>query len=124
MDNPELSLSTPVPGVPVAPISPGGYPSHAGHASHPPTHPGENPFGGRPPRANPVRSLRKRIGSAIAAMGALLAKFGVAIKALLVALPNLKLLVTAGTALVSVGGFSPFFGLGFAGGVGGLLFVA
>src|SRR5271155_4497013 len=123
MDNPELSLSTPVPGVPVAPISPGGYPSHAGHATHPPTPPGETPFGGRPPRANPVRSLRKRIGSAIAAMGALLAKFGLAIKALLVALPNLKLLVTAGTALVSVGAYSLFFGWEFAAGFVVLLFV-
>ncbi len=123
MDNPEISLPAPAPGVPLAPISAGGYPSHAGHAGHTPPRPGENPFGEQPRRATPVRNLRRRIGSAIAAMGALLAKFGVAIKALLVALPNLKLLVTAGTALVSVAAYSIFFGWEFAAGFVVLLFV-
>ncbi len=46
-----------------------------------------------------------------------------AIKALLVALPNLKLLVTAGTALVSVAAYSLFFGWSFAAGFVVLLFV-
>jgi Zn-dependent protease len=116
MDNPDFSLATPTPVVP-APVPPGGYPSHA------PGPGGENPFGRQPRGQRPVRSLRNRIGSAIAALGALIAKFGVAIKALLVALPNLKLLVTAGTALVSVAAYSLFFGWWFAAGFVVLLFV-
>jgi Zn-dependent protease len=119
MDNPELSLPTPAPVAPIAPASASavGYPSHAS------AHPGENPFGEQPRRAAPVRGLRKRIGSALAAIGALIAKFGVALKALIVALPNLKLLVTAGTALVSVAAYSIFFGWWFAVGFVVLLFV-
>jgi Zn-dependent protease len=116
MENSEFSLATPSPVVP-APVPPGGYPSHAPGPS------GENPFGQQPRGQRPVRSLRNRIGSAIAALGALIAKFGVAIKALLVALPNLKLLVTAGTALVSVAAYSLFFGWWFAAGFVVLLFV-
>ena len=73
------------------------------------------------PRGSPC-GARKRIGSALAALVALLAKFGVAIKALLV-LPNLKLFVTAGTALVSVAAYSLFFGWWFAAGFVVLLFV-
>ncbi len=88
-----------------------------------PPRPGENPFGEPPQRTAPVRSLRKRIGSMLAAIGALLAKFGLAIKALLVALPNLKLFVTAGTALVSVAAYSIFFGWWFAAGFVVLMFV-
>jgi Zn-dependent protease len=84
---------------------------------------GENPFGKQGRRATPGRSIRGRIGSAIAALGALIAKFGVAIKALLVALPNLKLFVTAGTALVSVAAYSLFFGWWFAAGFVALMFV-
>jgi Zn-dependent protease len=117
MDNPELSLPTPTPAAPVVPASAGVYPSHAS------AHAGENPFGERPRRAEPVRGIRKRIGSVLAAIVALIAKFGVAIKALLVALPNLKLLVTAGTALVSVAAYSLFFGWWFAAGFVALLFV-
>jgi len=122
MDNHELSLSAPtpvVPGVPVAPIAAGGYPTHAPA----PAPGGENPFGEQRQRAQPVRNLRRRIGSALAAIGALIAKFGVALKALLVALPNLKLFVTAGTALVSVAAYSIFFGWWFAAGFVALLFV-
>ncbi len=88
-----------------------------------PAHPGESPFGEQPRGQGPVRNIRKRIGSALAAIGALIAKFGVAIKALLVALPNLKLFVTAGTALVSVAAYSIFFGWWFAAGFVVLLFV-
>jgi Zn-dependent protease len=122
MENPELSLSAPA--VPASSAPSGAYPTHAGAyptRAVPPT--GGNPFGGDDGRPHPVRGLRKRIGSAIAAIGALLAKFGVAIKALLVALPNLKLLVTAGTALVSVAAYSLFFGWWFAAGFVVLLFV-
>ena len=117
MHNREFSLSAPATVVPAPPppsaVSPGAYPSHAG----------ENPFGEPPRRAAPVRSLRKRIGSALVAVGALLAKFGVALKALFVALPNLKLIATAGTALVSVAAYSIFFGWEFAAGFVVLLFV-
>jgi Zn-dependent protease len=126
MENHELSLSAPPPVVPVAPASAGGYPSHTPLASHTPLvggHPGEDPFGKPPRRATAGRSIRGRIGSALAAIGALIAKFGVAIKALLVALPNLKLFVTAGTALVSVAAYSIFFGWWFAAGFVVLLFV-
>src|ERR1700691_4250211 len=46
------------------------------------------------------RGLRKRIGSALAGIAALAAKFGTALKALLVAAPNAQLFLTAGTALI------------------------
>jgi Zn-dependent protease len=121
MDNHELGLPVSAPAVSV-PVAPGSYPSHA------PAHPGENPFG--EPARGPARGARKtasnirnRIGSVLAAIGALIAKFGVAIKALLVALPNLKLFVTAGTALVSVAAYSLFFGWWFAAGFVALIFV-
>jgi Zn-dependent protease len=58
-----------------------------------------------------------------AGLVALIAKFGVALKALFVALPNLKLLTTAGTALVSVAAYSLFWGWEFAAGFVVLLFV-
>ncbi|HUN79822.1 MAG TPA: site-2 protease family protein [Solirubrobacteraceae bacterium] len=75
------------------------------------------PFGGE------RRGVFKRIGSALAGLGALAAKFGAALKALLVALPNAKLFVTAGTALVSVVLYSMFWGWWFAVGFVALLFV-
>ena len=90
----------------------------------------ENPFGaGRGAGAGdgggsgPVKNLRKRIGSVFAGLIALIAKFGVALKALLVALPNLKLLTTAGTALISVAAYSLFWGWEFAAGFVVLLFL-
>jgi Zn-dependent protease len=123
MDNHELSLPAPAPVVPgsvgaASPVNASGYPTHG-----PSTHTGENPFGEPPRKAKPVRNLRNRIGSALAAIGALIAKFGLAIKGLLVALPNLKLFVTAGTALVSVAAYSLFFGWWFAAGFVALIFV-
>jgi Zn-dependent protease len=75
------------------------------------------------PFGKPRRGLRKRIGSALAGVVALAAKFGAALKALLVALPNLKLLTTGGTALVSVAAYSLFWGWQFAAGFVVLLFV-
>jgi Zn-dependent protease len=116
MENSELSLPTPAPGVPRSPALPGAYPTHS-------SGPEEDPFAGQPSRPQPIRAARKRIGSALAALGALIAKFGVALKALIVALPNLKLLATAGTALVSVAAYSLFFGWEFAAGFVVLLFV-
>ncbi|HTU77704.1 MAG TPA: site-2 protease family protein [Solirubrobacteraceae bacterium] len=117
MDNHELSLPAAAPAAPATALQGGAYPTRT------PALGGENPFGEQPRKAQPVRSLRKRIGSALAAVGALLAKFGAALKALLVALPNLKLFVTAGTALVSVAAYSLFFGWEFAAGFVALLFV-
>ncbi len=74
-------------------------------------------------RAHPVRNLRKRISSTLAAIGALIAKFFAAIKALLLLLPKFKLLTTAGTALVSVAAYSLFWGWEFAAGFVVLMFV-
>jgi Zn-dependent protease len=122
MDNLDVPLPAPSP-VPVAPGASGTYPSRVTATEPVPVHPSENPFGGPPRRTTAVHNVRKRIGSALAALVALVAKFGVAIKALFLALPNLKLLVTAGTALVSVAAYSLFFGWEFAAGFVVLLFV-
>jgi Zn-dependent protease len=111
MDSGEISVHSPPSALP------GGPPTS------PVSRPGENPFGEPPHRTAPARGMRKRIGSVLAGVVALIAKFGVALKALLVALPNLKLLTTAGTALVSIAAYSLFFGWEFAAGFVVLLFV-
>jgi Zn-dependent protease len=59
----------------------------------------------------------------LAAIAALFAKFFAAIKAGLLLLPNIKLLGTAATALVSVAAYSLFWGWTFAAGFVLLLFV-
>lgn len=84
-----------------------------------PFHAGEDPFGHRKQR----RSLRKRIASGIAGIGALLAKFAAQLKALLLLLPKAKLLLTAGSALVSVAAYSLIWGWQFAVGFVILLFI-
>jgi Zn-dependent protease len=119
MDNHEFSLSVPTPALPpaVPPILGAG----AETAGAFPTHPGEDPFGQR--QSGPVAKLRKRIGSALAAIAALFAKFWAAIKGVLLLLPKLKLLTTAGTALVSVVLYSLFWGWTFAFGFVVLMFV-
>jgi Zn-dependent protease len=89
----------------------------------PTTQPVEDPFGRQPPKESPVRDLRKRIGSALAAAAALIVKFFAAIKGFLLLLPKVKLLTTAGTALISVVVYSLFFGWWFAVGFVVLLFV-
>jgi Zn-dependent protease len=81
----------------------------------------EDPFGGE--RKKPLGNLRKRISSALAAIVALVAKFFAAIKGAVLLLPKLKLLTTAGTALVSVAAYSLFWGWTFALGFVVLLFV-
>jgi Zn-dependent protease len=116
MENSEFSLATPTPVAPAA-VPPGGYPSHA------PGPGGENPFGQQPRGQRPVRNLRNRIGSALAALGALIAKFFAVIKGGLLLIPKAKLLVTLGTALVSVVLYSLVFGWWFAVGFVLLLFV-
>lgn len=86
-----------------------------------PPHPADDPFGGE--RKKPLGNLRKRISSALAAIVALVAKFFAAIKGAVLLLPKLKLLTTAGTALVSVAAYSLFWGWTFALGFVVLLFV-
>jgi Zn-dependent protease len=81
----------------------------------------EDPFGAQ--RRSRTQTLRKRIGSMLAAIVALIAKFFTAIKGLLLLLPKVKLLTTTGTALVSVAAYSLFFGWEFAAGFVLLLFV-
>jgi Zn-dependent protease len=69
------------------------------------------------------RRLRRGIGSVLAAIVALAAKFWAVIKGAVLLLPKLKLLTTGGTALVSVAAYSLFFGWTFAFGFVVLLFV-
>jgi Zn-dependent protease len=116
MDNSEFSLSVPVSPVPAPPPpgpgTPSVYPSHAAES---------DPFGER--AHGRTAGTRKRIGSALAAIGALFAKFWAVIKGGVLLLPKLKLLTTAGTALVSVAAYSLFWGWTFALGFVVLLFV-
>jgi Zn-dependent protease len=69
------------------------------------------------------RPLRKRIGSGLAVVVALAAKFAAQLKAILLLAPKFKLLTTAGTALVSVAAYALFWGWSFAVGFVVLLFV-
>ena len=62
---------------------------------------------------------KKRIGAALAAMGAVAAKA----KSLLLVLPKLKLLTTSGSALVSIAAYAFIWGLPFAAGFVALLFL-
>jgi Zn-dependent protease len=84
---------------------------------------GQLPLASEAPFGRPKRSLRKRAGSALAGIGALAAKFAAYIKSGVLLLPKLKLLGTAGTALVSVAAYSLFWGWQFAAGFVVLLFV-
>jgi Zn-dependent protease len=116
MDNREFSLPpTPLASTPAAP----------GSSLAPAQHPREDPFAtpGGGAGTGPLRTLRKRIGSGIAAVVALFAKFFAAIKGLLILLPKAKLLTTAGTAAISVVAYSLFWGWTFAAGFVVLLFV-
>ncbi|HEV3323805.1 MAG TPA: site-2 protease family protein [Solirubrobacteraceae bacterium] len=92
------------------PLTPATAPAHAGDRDG-------QPFGRQ------RNGLRKRIGSAFAGLAALLAKFGAVLKGLLVALPNAKIFITAGTALISVAAYSLFWGWEFAAGFVVLLFI-
>jgi Zn-dependent protease len=121
MDSGDMSLQP----APPAPISGGHVPlplaspvERAGAFDEQP-----NPFGEPRQRPAPVRDVRKRIGSAFAALAAVIAKFFAAIKGVLVLLPKAKLLTTAGTALVSVAAYSLFWGWTFALGFVVLLFI-
>ena len=83
--------------------------------------PAEDPFDGR--RPGPLARLRRRIGSAVAAIVAIVAKFFAAIKGGLLVALKFKLLTTSATALVSVAAYSLFWGWTFAFGFVVLLFV-
>jgi Zn-dependent protease len=107
------SLSTP----------PAALPAIATPAAAPARHATENPFGEAPPVRRRAESLRKRIASGFAAVLALFAKFFAAIKSLFLLLPNVKLLATAGTALVSVAAYSLLWGWTFAAGFVVLIFI-
>ncbi len=67
----------------------------------------------------PESWLRRRLGPVIAALAALLAK----LKAILILLPKLKLLATAGTMLVSIAAYATIWGFPFAVGFVVLLLV-
>ena len=110
MDNPDLSLPGPAPALPGTP------PASVGRA-------GEDPFGRPVDRGGAPRTLRRRLGGALAAIVALGAKFWAVIKGAVLFLPKLKLLTTAGTALVSVAAYALFWGWSFAVGFVVLLFV-
>jgi Zn-dependent protease len=56
----------------------------------------------------------KRIGTALAAIALLLAKFGAKLKVLLVALPKLKLFTTSASMLVSIAAYAWIWGWAFA----------
>jgi Zn-dependent protease len=115
-------VSVPVKAIPGPTSAPGRLPRGAYPAI---AHEGTegNPFGEPARRSGSVRRARKRLGSALAAVGAVIVKFFSAIKGLLLLLPKLKLLTTSGTALVSVAAYSLFWGWTFAGGFVVLLFV-
>jgi len=126
MDNTELSLSTPVPVSPAqmpAPATADVLAPHPSLASHPSlgSYPSKDPFGRG--RRGSSAGLRGRIGSAVAAVVALVAKFFAAIKGAVLLLPKMKVLTTAGTAFVSVAAYSLFWGWTFALGFVVLLFV-
>jgi Zn-dependent protease len=87
------------------------------------TQPGASAFGEESRGSQRLRNARKRIGSAFAAVAALVAKFFAAIKGAILLLPKVKVLTTAGTALISVVLYSLVFGWWFAVGFVALLFV-
>jgi Zn-dependent protease len=111
MDSGDFSLHPPAP-----PLPSSGPPLPA-------SGPAENPFGEPSRRRSHGQGLRKRIGSGFAAIAAIAAKFFAVIKGALLFLPKLKLLTTAGTALLSVAAYSLFFGWPLAAGFVVLLFV-
>jgi len=111
MDGHDLSLAGATPALPEGPPAPPG------------SHSDGTPFAERSRPGIAARNLRKRVGSALAAAGALVAKFFAVIKGAVLLLPKLKLLTTSGTALVSVAAYSLFWGWTFAAGFVVLLFL-
>ncbi len=108
MDNPEVSMP------PAAPLLQGTPPAPVGPEQQRPLD--TDPFGEPTRTERAAGGVRRRISGAIAAVVAVVAKFFAAIKGAVLLLPKLKLLTTAGTALVSVAAYSLFWGWGFAAG--------
>jgi Zn-dependent protease len=79
--------------------------------------PPPSPFGEEP------RPWWRRLGGPLAVIVALVVKWGVKLKALLLLLPKLKVLTTSGSMLVSVAAYSLIWGWRFAVGFVVLLFV-
>jgi Zn-dependent protease len=94
----------PDPASPLAPPPPPAAPPQLGRE------PGDEPH----PFGEDRKPLLKRIGGGIVAIGALLAKIGGSLKGVLLFLPKLKLLTTAGSMLVSVAAYSLIWGWTFA----------
>src|SRR5437764_13357664 len=120
MDSGEIYATRPPAGMPAPPP-----------ACEPANRQAETSFGepsadafGEPSRTQrAARGARGRIGGALAAAGALIVKFFGAIKGLILLLPKLKVLTSAGTALVSVAAYSLWWAWRFAVGLVLLLFV-
>jgi Zn-dependent protease len=96
---------------------------------HSPRHPFSFEPGWREPAAEPEqpapdhqpihpepgwRSALRRIGGPLAAIGLILLKIGAKLKAVLLLLPKLKFLTTAGTMLVSIAAYALIWGWAFA----------
>ena len=77
----------------------------------------------RPPYEEPRKPLLKRILGPLIFAGILVFKFAAKLKGLLLLLPKIKVLSTAGSMLVSVAAYSLIWGLKFAAGFVVLLFV-
>jgi Zn-dependent protease len=88
-------------------------------AEAPPPAAGDQPRLGPPFEPQRPSRLKRTVGPALAAIVAFLAKF----KALLLLLPKLKLLTTAGTMVVSLAAYAVIWGWRFAAGFIALLFV-
>ena len=100
------------------PPAPAPQPQPSGWTLEPQTAPA--PAGAAEAFGRPKRSwIREKLGAAGAAIVALAAK----LKALLLLLPKIKLLATAGTALVSIAAYATIWGWQFAVGFVALLFV-
>jgi Zn-dependent protease len=84
-----------------------------------PFYDGEPPELGPPPQRRRQSRLRRTLGPIIAAIVAFAAKF----KALILLLPKIKLLATAGTMFVSLAAYAWLWGWQFAAGFIALLFV-
>jgi Zn-dependent protease len=110
------SASTEPPVGALEPPTPPGFPASAPSPLDAEPHPADA-FG------QSRRPLHRRIGGALAVIVAVIVKFGIKLKALLLLLPKLKLLTTSGTMLVSIAAYSLIWGWQFAVGFVGLLLV-
>ena len=79
-----------------------------------PSYPATDPPAPAPSRAGEDRTLPKRIGAALTAVGLIALKFGAKLKALLLVLPKLKLFTTSASMLVSIGAYALIWGWSFA----------